>query len=91
MSRKEIDRLEVVRRVLERRLSQVKAAELIGLSTRQIRRLCTAYEQLGPRRWHRESAGSRAIVDYRPSWSCERRRSCVSCISTSDRRWLKKS
>ena len=48
MSCKEIDRLEVVRRVLERRLSQVKAAELIGLSTRQIRRLCTAYEQLGP-------------------------------------------
>ena len=48
MSRKEIDRLEVVRRVLERRLSQVKAAELIGLSTRQIRRLCTGYEQLGP-------------------------------------------
>jgi len=37
MSRKEIDRLEVVRRVLERRLSQLKAAELIGLSTRQIR------------------------------------------------------
>jgi hypothetical protein len=48
MSRKEIDRLEVVRRVLERRLSQVKAAELIGLSTRQVRRLCTAYEQDGP-------------------------------------------
>ncbi len=48
MSCKEIDGLEVVRRVLERRLSQVKAAELIGLSTRQIRRLCTAYEQLGP-------------------------------------------
>jgi hypothetical protein len=48
MSRKEIDRLEVIRRVLERRLSQVKAAELIGLSTRQVRRLSTAYEQLGP-------------------------------------------
>jgi hypothetical protein len=48
MSRKEIDRLEVVRRVLEKRLSQGKAAELIGLSTRQTRRLCSAYEQLGP-------------------------------------------
>jgi hypothetical protein len=48
MSRKEIDRLEVVRRVLEGRLSQVKAAELIGLSTREVRRLCTGYEQDGP-------------------------------------------
>jgi len=48
MSRKEIDRLEVVRRVLERRLTQVKAAELMGLSTRQTRRLCSAYEQRGP-------------------------------------------
>jgi hypothetical protein len=38
MSRKEIDRLEIVRRVLEGRLSQVKAAELIGLNTRQVRR-----------------------------------------------------
>jgi len=44
MSHKEIDRLEAVRRVLEKRLSQVKAAGLIGLSTRQIRRLCTVYE-----------------------------------------------
>ena len=91
MSRKEVDRLEVVRRVLEKRLSQVKATELIGLSTRQVRRLCTAYEQLGQRRWHRESATDRAIADYRPSWSCERRQSCVSCMSTSDRRWRKKS
>ena len=48
MSRKEIDRLEVVRRVLEKRLFQVKAAELIGLSTRQTRRLCSAYEHWGP-------------------------------------------
>jgi len=48
MSRKEIDRLEVVRRVLEGRLSQVKAGQLMGLCTRQVRRLCTAYEQRGP-------------------------------------------
>jgi hypothetical protein len=48
MSRKEIDRLEVVRRVLEGRLSQVKAAQLMGLCTRQVRRMCTAYKQQGP-------------------------------------------
>jgi hypothetical protein len=69
MSRKEIDRMEVVRRVLERRLSQVKAAELIGLSTRQVRRLSTAYEQLGPtalasRKRGRGGAGARGRCQH---------------------------
>ena len=32
MSTKELDRVDVVRRVIERRLTQVKAAELMGLS-----------------------------------------------------------
>jgi hypothetical protein len=48
MSRKEIDRLEVIRRVLERRLTQVKAAELLGLGARQVGRLCATYERHGP-------------------------------------------
>ena len=48
MSRKEIDRTVVVQRVLEGRLSQKKAAALMGLGTRQVRRLCTAYERQGP-------------------------------------------
>src|SRR3569832_2140485 len=48
MSRKEIDRLEVIRRVFESRLSQVKAGQLMGLSARQVRRLCVAYERDGP-------------------------------------------
>jgi hypothetical protein len=48
MSTKELDRVDVVRRVIERRLTQVKAAELMGLSARQVRRLCIAYQQAGP-------------------------------------------
>ena len=48
MSRKEIDRLDVIRRVVERRLTQVKAAQLLGLGTRQVGRLCAAYERHGP-------------------------------------------
>ena len=48
MSRKEIDRLTVIRRVTEDGLSQKKAGELIGLSTRQVRRLCRAYVRSGP-------------------------------------------
>jgi hypothetical protein len=48
MSRKEIDRVDVIRRVVERRLTQVKAAQLLGLGLRQVGRLCVAYERHGP-------------------------------------------
>ena len=47
MSSKELDRLDVVRRVGERRLTQAKAAEILGLSPRQVRRLCVAVEADG--------------------------------------------
>jgi len=47
MSAKELDRLEVVRRVVEGRLSQGKASELLALTSRQVRRLCRALEQSG--------------------------------------------
>jgi len=40
MSRKELNRLEILNRVLERRLTQTKAAEQLGLSLRQVERLC---------------------------------------------------
>ena len=42
MSAKELDRLEVLGRVLERRLTQRDAADRLGLSLRQIERLCRA-------------------------------------------------
>lgn len=48
MSRKEIDRLDVIRRVVERRLTKVKAAQLLGLGPRQVGRLCAAYGRYGP-------------------------------------------
>ena len=40
MSAKELDRLEVLGRVVERRLTQWQAAEQLGLSLRQVERLC---------------------------------------------------
>ena len=48
MSAKELDRLEVIRRVAEAQLTQVKAGELLGLTSRQVRRLCRALEAGGP-------------------------------------------
>ena len=40
MSAKELNRLEILGRVLERRLTQAQAAERLGLGVRQVERLC---------------------------------------------------
>lgn len=47
MSAKEVNRLEIIGRVIERRLTQRQAAERLGLSVRQIERLCRAYRNEG--------------------------------------------
>jgi len=47
MSTKEIDRGELIRRVREKRLTQAKAAALIGLSVRQVKRLCRLFKENG--------------------------------------------
>lgn len=47
MSRRELDRVEVLGRVNERRLTQRQAAEQLGLSERQVRRLCRALARHG--------------------------------------------
>ena len=39
MSAQELDRLEVIRRIDQRLLTQRKAAQLLGLSVRQVERL----------------------------------------------------
>jgi predicted DNA-binding protein (UPF0251 family) len=43
MSTRELDRLEIIRRVQERGLTQAKAGQLLGLSARQVRRMCAAF------------------------------------------------
>jgi transposase len=47
MSAKEITRLEVMQRLKDKRLTQKEAARLLGLSTRQIKRLWRAYRKHG--------------------------------------------
>jgi hypothetical protein len=44
MSADEIDRGDLIRRVLEKRLTQTKAAEALGLGVRQVKRLCRAFK-----------------------------------------------
>jgi hypothetical protein len=60
MSAKEIDRLTVIQRVRDRRLSQKRAAGLVGLSTRQMRRLVKAYGRDGTRALVSKRRGRRA-------------------------------
>jgi transposase len=47
MSATELSRLEVMQRLAEKRLSQQKAAEMLGVSVRQIKRLLKRFRQAG--------------------------------------------
>jgi hypothetical protein len=47
MSCKELNRLQILNRVLERRLTQAKAAEQLGLSLRHVERLCWKLKREG--------------------------------------------
>ena len=48
MSYEELDRVSVIERVIEKRLTQLEAARTLGLPPRQVRRLRRAYERDGP-------------------------------------------
>jgi hypothetical protein len=45
MSYEELDRASVIGRVSEKRLTQLEAARILGLTIRQVRRLRRAYER----------------------------------------------
>jgi transposase len=47
MSNREITRLEVMQRLKDKRLTQEEAAQLLGISTRQVKRLWQAYRKQG--------------------------------------------
>ena len=47
MSDEELDRVSVIERVIERRLTQREAARMLGVTSRQVRRLRRRYEQDG--------------------------------------------
>ena len=51
LSVRELDRLDVMVRIAERRLTQRYAAELLAVSERQVRRLYQGYKRDGAGRW----------------------------------------
>jgi hypothetical protein len=48
LSKRELDRLDVIRRVRGRHLTQREAATILGIGERQVRRLCAELERMGP-------------------------------------------
>jgi hypothetical protein len=48
MSGKEVSRLEVVRQLQSKAINQVQAGQLLGLSVRQVKRLCRQVREQGP-------------------------------------------
>ena len=66
MSRRELDRAGVLARITEGRLTQVRGAELMALSVRQVRRLCRVYADEGPSALaskHRGRPSNRRLAD----------------------------
>ena len=47
MSKKELTRLEVMERLKAKKMTQKKAAEALGISVRQVKRLCKKYREKG--------------------------------------------
>ena len=71
MSATELDRLTVIERVRDRRLSQVDAAKQLGLTPRHISRLLNAFERDGPLALVSKRRGGRsnhAYADAVKSW-----------------------
>ena len=60
MSRKELDRVMILKAVTEREVTQVRAAEILGLSERQIRRLVERIKEEGPGGIMHRSRGKRS-------------------------------
>lgn len=48
MSRRELDRAQVIGKVVEGRLTQANAAKMLKLSVRQVKRLCAKLRDIGP-------------------------------------------
>ena len=72
MSYEELDRVSVLQRVIEKRLTQREAARVLGLTSRQVRRLRRAYERDGPEGLRRNIAADPAIGGCLPSCAARR-------------------
>jgi transposase len=66
MSKKELTRLEVMHKLEEKRLKQREAAEMLGISERQVRRVLRAYRQEGEKGLISKRRGKRSNNRIKP-------------------------
>jgi transposase len=64
MSKEELRRLEVMKHLEEKRMARRRAAEILGVSVRYVKRLLRAYRCQGGPGWYRSSGGSRATINW---------------------------
>ena len=64
MSSKELKRLEMVQKVIERRVLQRDAAEYLSIGTRQVKRLVASYRMYGPAGLVSKKRGKRSNRAY---------------------------
>ena len=91
MSHRELDRSEVMHRLLERRLSHRQAAVMLGLSTRQCERLFARYKRAGPQALVSRSAAVRRTASFQRTNVPTRSSLCGGTTRTSDPRWRTRS
>ncbi len=67
MTNNEIDRLTLIRQCIDKKMTQNQTAALLGLSTRQIRRLIRRYEKEGPKGIISQACGKPSNRQYADS------------------------
>ncbi|MBK7261494.1 MAG: helix-turn-helix domain-containing protein [Rubrivivax sp.] len=87
MSQKEAQRYAVVQRLVASEMSQAQAALVLGISVRQVKRLCRRVREQGPAGWSRASAAFRATGGSRPWSASNSSRWCASTTPTSAPSW----
>jgi len=79
MSRKEIDCLEVIKDVIEKRIKQKDAAERLGVSSRHIRRLLKNYEKSGVDALVSKHRGKPSNRAFEPTF----KKKVLGCVKTT--------
>jgi transposase len=91
MSQRELTRLEIIQRVKGKTLKQREAAELLGLTERQIKRLCKLYEAGGPASLASQRRGRPSNNRLSEKTVKKARQCCELIITTLGPRWPTKN
>jgi glutathione S-transferase len=84
MSKRELDRLALIRRIVDRHISVVTASELMGLSRSQVHRLVAGYRQSGA---NTLISTRRGKPSNRGLPACAARTGIGACVGTLWRFW----